>query len=596
MANSVVNRTVSHLNSHFSFWGGASLKKEIEGFSPKKLTLFVHSALEKISLSQVDNLAKLIPLDLLQKGVELDFPNDPDLIESAREMQAAAIEYFDQTTEPPLTLSDAISWIYSLLITSVESIVTAFGIHDFFKIPENDFEERFKSQKIFMLFSFFSLLTTTLLPLLEIADGTKLLAMVFIAINALSLIYPFIQPAPKSLPLAENWTIPSSHPIGGSFGIKKNTLDEVANLLINQKPGKRYPLLVGQSGVGKTETLKAFADAVAKGKYPELAGKQIFYINTAEFVNSSEVFANGNKSLARIKKKLGSHTKNAILIFDEIHLACQGEHSILADQLKRYLDGGDESFPYLIGVTTEEEFFRDIYGKHAAFARRFKTIPIQNTTEDQTLKILKIAAMLHSLRVPVEEGALKQTVTFGENTPQPLSSLQILSKCFEKITETQTTARQKRIKQLQDAKKNQKTGLFSSLWGRPISAIEEELTTLSEEMKGEKSEKAKLEELCDQLAGGQTKMLRTILKTSFVSGKTLTPQNSQQLTLFLLLHRFLIPDLQKKIKEKGASLGIKTSIDSSLINEVLQEEIIQRNRAKEAVQRGERQTLKAASA
>ena len=269
-----------------------------------------------------------------------------------------------------------------------------------------------KGQKVMMLIGLFSLLSAVLIPILGPALGGMIVGGALLGIAALSLIYPYFRPAPTFLPLAQNWSQLYEKGELPVVSGRKESIDEIAATLIGGKGVKMHPMLIGKSGVGKTETAKAFVEAIARGDYPALAGKQVFYFNTADIVNNKEMFGSGNKILSQLSKAVGAHRENMIFIFDEIHLACQDrETSVIADQLKTMLDpGNNDGFPYVIGITTEEEFARDIYQRHSAFARRFHRIPIASTSPEETAEILGSSALRNGAHLILEKGALKSLV------------------------------------------------------------------------------------------------------------------------------------------------------------------------------------------
>ena len=148
----------------------------------------------------------------------------------------------------------------------------------------------------------------------------------------------------------------------------------------------------------------AFAQAVERGDYPELKGKKVFYINTTALIgerNGPSVFTGGSV-LKRISDAMGVNRKDIILVLDEIHNACK-ENSKAADQLKTYIDEGGD-FPHVIGITTDEEY-ESYVKKNTAFSLRFDPVKIQNTSEDETLKILSDTLLQSSVKPLLEENS-----------------------------------------------------------------------------------------------------------------------------------------------------------------------------------------------
>ena len=156
---------------------------------------------------------------------------------------------------------------------------------------------------------------------------------------------------------------------------RKESLDEMANII----KMNRHPILIGSSYVGKTLTAKAFALAIERGDYPELKGKIVFRINTADLISQKAEI----NILNKISEMMGRHRQDIILVLDDIHLAYKNNEKI-AEQLKLFLDENG-AFPHVIGITTNKEY--DNYIKdNNHFSLRFDRVNIENTSQNETLK------------------------------------------------------------------------------------------------------------------------------------------------------------------------------------------------------------------
>jgi hypothetical protein len=557
--------------------------------------------MQEISSLEVDGLAKVIPLEALQNAIRTQHPLHVNALQTAKEMFHEA-KYYLETTESKASpgLRQRLAGIIDSLISILESILKAFGIADFFKASESALESEFKGQKIMMLVSLFSMTSAILLPLIGAELGAMILGGTLLGIAALSLIYPWFKPASSKLPRAENW---SQQFREGNLIVaegRKGTMDDIARTLIASKNAKTHVMLIGKTGIGKTETAKSFVQAVERGDYPELKGKTIHYINTAELLGSTEMFSSANKILSQISEAMGRHRENYILIFDEIHIACQkSKDTVLSEQLKTMLDQGKENFPYVIGITTEEEFFREIYVNNAAFARRFKRITLENTETQETLQILNNALLKQAPKAILEQGALqsllqKTQAAFGQRAAQPAVSLKILSQCIRHISDSQRSPLEARVDQL----KQRIRGLYSQgavgqgfgllSYGRANQAchLEEELRQLEAGLLREKEELARLYRDRDQLAEVKTAAFRTVVKTAHIAPAALSTNLKNQLGAFLLQSHYLAPALEARIRARANQSGIKTVINPALIDEVIAKELENDRRAQEAVQRG----------
>lgn len=450
----------------------------------------------------------------------------------------------------------------------IESIVTAFGIGDFFKPAESDLHADFKSNKIMMLLSLFSMITTMILPILGAATGGLIIGGTLLAIAALSVIWPWIKPMPRHLPAnAENWTAPTLH--GGVTQGRKESIDEIANIL---KMG-RHAILVGPSRVGKSLAAKAFAQAVARGDYPELQGKAVFRINTADIVGQQASFlGGGNTILNKISAAMGRHRNEIILVFDEIHMACRNQERI-ADQLKTFLDEHGE-FPHVIGITTEEEYNQHVR-ENTAFSLRFDRVDIQNTSKEETLRILGDTLLKSSSRPLVEDRALERIYTKAiaeEGAPQPATALKILKQCINKTGRTQTSVKEKRVLQISNqiaAIRAQAAAGRIHSEGEGLRDLEAERTQLQGELCQEKSAIEKLFQSKKLLDRVTQEMYVSVLKISKVAQETISSTTSKQLKMFSLL-RILEDTLKDHIQKEGQRLGIFLSIQNALVDTVQQ--------------------------
>lgn len=223
---------------------------------------------------------------------------------------------------------------------------------------------------------------------------------------------------PKDLEGAQNQSVFFDMPIAGNmhpvqtknkesylaeFGInltelaKNNKLDPVIGrdketdrlIQILCRRNKNNPVLVGESGVGKTAIVEGLAQRIAAGNVPiKLINKQIITIDLAMTIAGTMY---RGQFETRIKKILSEVKKdpNIILFIDEIHTIVgtgSAEGSMdTANILKPSLTRGDLR---LIGATTTEEY-RKYIEKDNALERRLQKIIVEEPSEKNTLIILK---------------------------------------------------------------------------------------------------------------------------------------------------------------------------------------------------------------
>ncbi len=153
---------------------------------------------------------------------------------------------------------------------------------------------------------------------------------------------------------------------------------------------KNNPLLVGESGVGKTAVAEGLAKLIVEGNVPEvLLGSVIYSLDLGALLAGTKYRGDFEK---RFKALLGELKKNphAILFIDEIHTiigagAASGGVMDASNLLKPVLTSSNLR---CIGSTTYQEY-RGIFEKDRALSRRFQKIDVDEPDVDTTYKILK---------------------------------------------------------------------------------------------------------------------------------------------------------------------------------------------------------------
>lgn len=303
---------------------------------------------------------------------------------------------------------------------------------------------------------------------------------------------------------------------------------------------------------------------------------------------------------------MGRHRENIILVFDEIHLACQQrDDSTLGDQLKLMLDPGNEKFPYVIGITTEEEYYRDIFLNNTAFARRFHRIAVENTDESETLMILNASLLRQAPKLIPENGILRTLLektqrAFSKDAPQPATSLKILSKAIQETRESQKSPLEDKIEKIRTEIKYQYSlgsvehgaGLLPYDAGDRRSRIEHmesQLSLLEKELHEQEKRLSSFFHMRDLLPTVKRETFKSVLKVANVEHRHLTSENKIDLSRFLLMSHFFAPTLTSVLKSDATSLGVKTTLDEALIDRVITEEQERDRRAQSEITRGESQ-------
>ena len=137
---------------------------------------------------------------------------------------------------------------------------------------------------------------------------------------------------------------------------------------------KNNPVLLGESGVGKTAIVEGFAQRVVNGTIPDLlADKRIVVLDLAMMVAGTKYRGQFEERIKAVMNEV-RRAKNTILFIDELHtlVGAGGAEGAIdaANVLKPALARGEIQ---CIGATTLDEY-RKYIEKDTALARRFQEI------------------------------------------------------------------------------------------------------------------------------------------------------------------------------------------------------------------------------
>jgi ATP-dependent Clp protease ATP-binding subunit ClpA len=165
-------------------------------------------------------------------------------------------------------------------------------------------------------------------------------------------------------------------------------VERVVQILARRR--KNNPLLVGESGVGKTAIAEGLAKKIVDREVPAILTDSVVYsLDLGSLLAGTKYRGDFEKRfkglLAELKKR-----KKAILFIDEIHTiigagAASGGVMDASNLLKPLLTTGDLR---CIGSTTFQEY-RGIFDKDRALSRRFQKIDVNEPSVEDTYKILR---------------------------------------------------------------------------------------------------------------------------------------------------------------------------------------------------------------
>lgn len=152
---------------------------------------------------------------------------------------------------------------------------------------------------------------------------------------------------------------------------------------------KNNPVLIGESGVGKTAIAEGLAQRIVNGNVPEiLRNKRIISLSISSMLAGAKYRGEFEERLKKAIDEVQKHD-DMIIFIDEIHTlvgagATEGAMDA-ANILKPALARGEFQ---VIGATTLDEYKKHIE-KDAALERRFQPVLVGEPSEEDALEILK---------------------------------------------------------------------------------------------------------------------------------------------------------------------------------------------------------------
>ena len=153
---------------------------------------------------------------------------------------------------------------------------------------------------------------------------------------------------------------------------------------------KNNPLLVGESGVGKTAIAEGLAKLIVDQRVPDVISKSVVHsLDLGALLAGTKYRGDFEKRLKSVLNELKS-SPDQVLFIDEIHTiigagAASGGVMDASNLLKPLLASGEIR---CIGSTTYQEY-RGIFDKDRALSRRFQKIDVTEPSVEDTYQILK---------------------------------------------------------------------------------------------------------------------------------------------------------------------------------------------------------------
>ncbi len=195
---------------------------------------------------------------------------------------------------------------------------------------------------------------------------------------------------------------------------RNEEIEKIINILSRRR--KNNVLIVGESGVGKTAVVQGLAQRIVADLVPEsLKGCKIISIDVASIIAGSKMRGDIEEKMSAIVREISS-MPNTIVFFDEIHnilsSGMPGSQSDFVSVLKPALTEGNFR---VVGTTTNSEYSKYIEDDNA-FARRFQSVNVEETSIIDTVSILKklkpVLEKHHSVKI--DKSAIEAAVILSD--------------------------------------------------------------------------------------------------------------------------------------------------------------------------------------
>lgn len=169
---------------------------------------------------------------------------------------------------------------------------------------------------------------------------------------------------------------------------REHEVERVCQILSRRR--KNNPLLVGESGVGKTAIAEGLAKRIVDGDVPDpLTDSVVYSLDMGALLAGTKYRGDFEKRFKGLLTELKKQ-KNSILFIDEIHTiigagAASGGVMDASNLLKPLLSSGEIR---CMGSTTYQEY-RGIFDKDRALSRRFQKVDVNEPSVEETYQILK---------------------------------------------------------------------------------------------------------------------------------------------------------------------------------------------------------------
>lgn len=293
---------------------------------------------------------------------------------------------------------------------------------------------------------------------------------------------------------------------------------------------KNNPLLVGDSGVGKTALAFGLAYAINEGHVPEkLKNAQIYSLDLASLVAGTKFRGDFEERLKAVIKELIKENiegRCAILFIDEIHTivgagSTSGGSLDVSNLLKPALASGEIN---CMGSTTYEEI-RKFMEKDQGLIRRFQKIDIKEPSIEDTVKIIE------GIKTKYEDHHLvrysKVMVQLAVNLANKhISDKRLPDKAIDIIDEVGSFIQMKSMNKHKSSRSGHVDGKLSIVTGKDIEEVVALMARIPKRsvVGSEKDKLLKLESHLKSIIFGQNEAILKVTNAIQLSRSGLTTQ------------------------------------------------------------------------
>lgn len=560
-----------------------------------QLSTLIFNTIKKLSATDFESICKRLTFEIIHKRSPNLLKNFLKHVEVRQLQQLIPQSINDElkrlalNTIPPTHASlkrkdwQKLTAMFQTFIPNlINTILLQFNYWSDGRLPETDwamncfFEIHYK---LFMIPIALFIVANTILSSPLVALGVTV-AIITAIITSLYIYIKYFQECPLALPHCRNLTLEAS--MGRLFPVvgREEEIQRVITYLGNlEKDQSLNPILVGNSGVGKTDIMNGIAQRIVRGDVPaNLLNKKLFSINTASLVEGG--FDGYAKKLDAIMLRLRGFQEEVILFFDEIHIAMQKDKKALATFLKTFAVPGGV---HCAAATTDEGFNQ--IQKDPAFQRRFQPVEVEGADPALTKQILYQKVKNNeptALFTPdTFDYIYEQTNARMPERANPSKSVDVLTQAINKVelvlegnNHIPVNLRNKRnevesLKSSFSASSFQLNAVNQDLV-RNIEKAQAELDQLESEWKLKSSILKKARQLVNDYHRVKKELIsdaHEIFKGN--NSKELLKEGAFKLHL-------LLPQIEKSIMEFEEALGpdFKIRIDQALVNTVIDELLV----------------------